>query len=50
MPPKPVGWFYRKDESFVTQLGTVAYFAIIGNVCVWEPRRNGQLYNIDGIE
>ncbi len=50
MPPKPVGWFYRKDESFVTQLGTVAYFAIIGNVCVWEPRRNGQLYNVDGIE
>jgi len=50
MPPSPVGWFYRKDESLVTQLGTVAYFAIVGNVCAWEPRRNGQLYNIDGIE
>ena len=50
MPPSPVGWFYRKDESLVTQLGTVAYFALVGNVCVWEPRRNGQLYNIDGIE
>jgi len=50
MPPSPAGWFYRKDESLVTQLGTVAYFAIVGNVCVWEPRRNGQLYDIDGIE
>lgn len=50
MPPSPVGWFYRKDESLVTQLGTVGYFALVGNVCVWEPRRNGQLYNIDGIE
>ncbi len=50
MPPSPVGWFYRKDESLVTQLGTVAYFALVGNVCVWEPRRNGQLYNIDGLE
>ena len=50
MPPSPVGWFYRKDESLVTQLGTVAYFAVVGNVCAWEPRRNGQLYNIDGIE
>jgi len=50
MPPSPVGWFYRKDESLVTQLGTVAYFALVGNVCVWELRRNGQLYNIDGIE
>ena len=50
MPPSPVGWFYRKDESLVTQLGTVAYFAIVGNVGAWEPRRNGQLYNIDGIE
>lgn len=50
MPPSPAGWFYRKDESFVTQLGTVAYFAVVGNICVSEPRRNGQLYNIDGIE
>src|SRR3990167_416501 len=50
MPPSPVGWFYRKDESLVTQLGTVAYFAVVGNVGVWEPRRNGQLYNIEGIE
>lgn len=50
MPPSPVGWFYRKDESLVTQLGTVGYFALVGNVCVWEPRRNGQLYNIDGLE
>lgn len=50
MPPSVEGWFYRKDESFVTQLGTVGYFAVVGNVCVWEPRRNGQIYNIDGIE
>lgn len=50
MPPSPVGFFYRKDESLITQLGTVAYFAVVGNVCAWEPRRNGQLYNIDGIE
>lgn len=50
MPASPVGWFYRKDESMVTQLGTVGYYAVVGNVCVWEPRRNGQLYNIDGIE
>lgn len=50
MPPSPVGWFYRKDESLVTQLGTVAYFAIVGNVCPSEPRRNGQLYDIAGLE
>jgi len=50
MPPSPVGWFYRKDESLVTQLGTVGYFALVGNTCVWEPRRNGQLFNIDGVE
>lgn len=50
MPPSVAGWFYRKDESLVTQLGTVGYFAVVGNVCVWEPRRNGQIYNIDGIE
>lgn len=50
MPPKPVGWFYRKDESLTTQLGTVAYFAVVGNYCVWEPRRNYQIYDITGIE
>src|SRR3990172_12566211 len=42
--PSAAGWFYRKDESLVTQLGTVAYFAVVGNVCASEPRRNGQLY------
>jgi len=50
MPPSPAGWFYRKDESLVTQLGTVAYFAVVGNVCASEPRRNGQLYDITGLE
>lgn len=50
MPPSSAGWFYRKDESLVTQLGTVAYFAVVGNVCVEEPRRNGQLYDITGLE
>lgn len=50
MPPSVAGWFYRKDESLVTQLGTVAYFAVVGNVGVWEPRRNGQLYDIAGLE
>lgn len=50
MPPNPVGWFYRKDESLVTQLGTVAYFAIVGNVCPNEPRRNGQLFDIVALE
>ena len=50
MPPSPVGWFYRKDESLVTTLGTVAYFAVVGNVCPSEPRRNGQLYDIEALE
>ena len=50
MPPKPVGWFYRKDMGIPTQLGSIAYFVIIGQVCVWEPRRNGQLYSITGLE
>jgi hypothetical protein len=50
MPPNPVGWFYRKDESLITQLGTVAYFAVVGNVCAMEPRRNGQLFDITGLE
>lgn len=48
--PSSTGWFYRKDESLITQLGTVAYFAIVGNVVVTEPRRNGQLYDITGLE
>lgn len=50
MPPSPAGWFYRKDESMVTQLATVGYVAVVGNVCVMEPRRNGQLYDITGLE
>ena len=50
MPPNPAGWFYRKDESLVTTLGTVAYFAVVGNLCPFEPRRNGQLYDITGLE
>ncbi len=48
--PSTAGWFYRKDESLVTQLGTVAYFAVVGNICAMEPRRNGQLYGITGLE
>jgi hypothetical protein len=50
MPPKPVGWFYRKDMGIPTQLGSIAYFVVIGQTCVWEPRRNGQLYDITGLE
>jgi hypothetical protein len=48
--PSTAGWFFKKDESMVTQLGTVGYVAVVGNVCVWEPRRNGQLYDITGLE
>jgi hypothetical protein len=50
MPPKPYGWFYRKDMGIPTQAGSIAYFVVIGQVCVWEPRRNGQLYDITGLE
>jgi len=50
MPPKPVGWFYRKAMGIPTQLGSIAYFVVIGQVPVWEPRRNGQLYDITGLE
>jgi len=50
MPPKPVGWFYRKDMGIPTQLGSIAYFVVIGQVNVWEPRRNGQLHSITGLE
>ncbi len=50
MPPKPVGWFYRKDMGIPTQLGSIAYFVVIGQVCVKEPRRNGQLHSITGLE
>ena len=48
--PSTAGWFYRKDESLITQLGTVAYFTVVGNLCPKEPRRNGQLYDITGLE
>ncbi|KKN14457.1 hypothetical protein LCGC14_0995790 [marine sediment metagenome] len=48
--PSTAGWFYRKDESLITQLGTVAYFAIVGNVWVGEARRNAQLFDIVGLE
>lgn len=50
MPPKPFGWFYRKDMGIPTQAGSIAYFVVIGQVCVWEPRRNGQLHSITGLE
>ncbi len=48
--PSTAGWFFRKDESMVTQLGTVGYIAVVGNVCVWEARRNNQMFDIAGLE
>lgn len=50
VPPKPVGWFYRKDMGIPTQLGSIAYFVVIGQINVWKPSRNGQLYSINGLE
>lgn len=43
------GWFYQKPQVMPNQAGTIARFYVIGQVCTWEPRLNGQLHSITGV-
>ena len=49
MPSQTNGWFYQKDQLLPFQAGMVGRYFVIGQVCTWEPRRNGQLYAITGV-
>lgn len=43
------GWFYQKPQVLPNNAGTVARFYVIGQLCAWEPRLNGQGINASGI-
>lgn len=43
------GWFYKKPMDLPDQAGTIARFYIIGQMAVWEPRRNGKLTGINTV-
>lgn len=43
LPSEYNGWFYQKAMVLPNQAGTIGRFYVIGQVCTWEPRRNGRL-------
>jgi hypothetical protein len=43
------GWFYQKPQVMPDNAGTIARFYVIGQICTWEPRLNGQLYAITAV-
>ena len=43
------GFFYQSPRMMEDQAGTIARFYIIGQLCTWEPRKNGQLSGITGV-
>ena len=49
MPSEYNGWFYQKPMVMPNQAGTIGRFYVIGQVCAWEPRRNGRLTGITGV-
>lgn len=49
MPSSYNGWFYQKAMVLPNQAGTIGRFYVIGQVCTWEPRRNGRLTGITGV-
>ena len=49
MPSEFNGWFYQKSMVLPNQAGTIGRFYVIGQMCTWEPRRNGRLTGITGV-
>ena len=43
------GWFYQPPMLMPDQAGTIARFYVIGQMAVWRPNLNGQLYAITGV-
>ena len=49
LPSEFNGWFYQKSMVMPNQAGMIGRFYVIGQVCTWEPRRNGRLTGISGV-
>lgn len=49
MPSEFNGWFYQPPMLMPDQAGTIARFYVIGQMAVWRPNLNGQLYAITGV-
>lgn len=49
LPSEFNGWFYQKTMVMPNQAGTIGRFYVIGQMCTWEPRRNGRLTGITGV-
>lgn len=49
LPSEYNGWFYQKAMVLPNQAGTIGRFYVIGQMCAWEPRRNGRLTGITGV-
>jgi len=49
MPSEFNGWFYQKSLVMPNQAGMIGRFYVIGQMCAWEPRRNGRLTGITGV-
>lgn len=48
-PPTDYGWFFQKRQVMPNQAGMIGRFYVIGQVCGWQPRRQGKLTGITGI-
>lgn len=49
MPSAFNGWFYQDSMVLPNQAGSIGRFYVIGQMCTWEPRRNGRLTGITGV-
>lgn len=49
MPSEYNGWFYQKAMVLPNQAGTIGRFYVLGQMCAWQPRRNGKLTGITGV-
>ncbi|MBZ5529736.1 MAG: hypothetical protein LAN71_17805 [Acidobacteriia bacterium] len=49
LPSEYNGWFYQKPMVLPNQAGTISRFYVVGQMCTWEPRRNGRLTGITGV-
>lgn len=49
LPSEFNGWFYQKAMVLPNQAGSIGRFYVIGQMCAWEPRRNGRLTGITSV-
>lgn len=49
LPSEFNGWFYQKSMVLPNQAGNIGRFYVIGQMCTWEPRRNGRLTGITSV-